>query len=120
MRTRAIPSGEWERLPERPALLDHVHPQDAQVLVVEDGDRIVGYLMAARVTHLEGLWIDPEHRNRAAVGRALRNAAPGLAERWGHSWAWAGSDTPLVKRVLERLGAARLALESYVFKLEGA
>jgi acetyltransferase (GNAT) family protein len=120
VRTRAIPCGEWDRLPERPSLLDHVHPQDAQVLVVEDEGRVVGYLLAARVTHLEGLWIESEHRNKAAVGRALRNAALGLAKRWGHSWAWAAADTPLMKRVLERMGAAKLALESYVFKLEGA
>lgn len=112
---------EWDRLSETelPCLLEKVRPEDAEVLVVEDGTRIVGCVAAIRVTHLEGLWIAPEYRGNVGLGRRLIRGARDVAGRWEASWVWAGAASDCMRSVLERLGAARLRLDSYVFKMEG-
>lgn len=72
MTTRLLPRGEWHRL--KGTLLETVTPDlrhDAQVVVVEDNAAIVGCWVLMPVYHAEGVWIAPEHRGKASVGRRL-------------------------------------------------
>jgi ribosomal protein S18 acetylase RimI-like enzyme len=119
MIARVLAKDEWARLAETelPALLDKVRPEDADVLVVEDVGRIVGCVAAVRVTHLEGLWIAPEYRGNAGLGRRLLRGSRGLVGR--SKWVWAGAASECMRSLLSRLGAVRLPLESYVLKVEG-
>ena len=118
MRTRVLPKEEWGRLSETelPCLLEKVKPEDADVLVVEDGDRIVGCVAAVRVTHLEGLWIAPNYRGNAGLGRRLVRSAQGIVRRCG--WVVSGVASDCMRDVMERLGAVKLERDTYVFASE--
>ena len=114
MTTRILPKAEWGRLWETglPPLLQKA--PDADVYVVEDGGRVVGCVAALRVTHLEGLWVAPEYRGNAGLGRRLIRGAKALAARC--EWVWAGADTDCMRSIVERLGGVRLKLDSYVMR----
>ena len=106
---RLLPREEWSRLPSQELL-----EPDSQVYVVEHDGEIVACGKALRVTHLEGLWIAPEYRGNAGLGRRLIRGAKLLAARW--PWVWAGADTECMRNILKRLGGVRLKLDSYVLR----
>src|SRR4030043_137058 len=74
MHVRELPLEEWDRVRN----LGHFatcglpNPEYSRILVVEtDEGQIVGIWFAMNVVHLEGLWIEPSHRGKSAVGRKL-------------------------------------------------
>jgi hypothetical protein len=74
MTTRVLPAAEWDRLEgtELDGLADRLSGDRAVVIVVEDSDgRIVGCWAAIWALHIEGLWVAPDHRGKAAVLRRL-------------------------------------------------
>lgn len=73
MITRVLPSREWSRLAgtDLGSVLPQCSSDTTLVLVVEDGDRIVGCWAALTVIHAEGVWIAPEHRGKSSVARRL-------------------------------------------------
>ena len=86
MNARILPPEEWDKLSVTGLLTigQTVRPEDIQIVVVEDGERIVSTMAVLRVTHFESLWIDPEYADiargsvRAVVigaGRAIGSAA---------------------------------------------
>lgn len=85
MRARVLPCEEWPRL--KGTLLEGVwpqfHPQMTRVLVVEQDGQIVGCSSFVSAWHVEGTWIHPDHRKKAAVGRRLWLAARRLCEALG-------------------------------------
>lgn len=120
MTTRILDATEWARVPtDLQAVLPHVVPSDAQVLVVEDEGRIVASWAVLRVVHLEGLWIDPAYRGRVSVARQLYTATVEAARRWTSGWAMTGADSDAVRGLLETAGAQRLTMDTYVLPLRG-
>lgn len=119
MTGRVLPREEWHRLTDEDRTFLVAAGDEAGVFVVEDGPKIVACVKALRVTHLEGLWIDPAYRGNASLGRKLIRGAEEIARSWPSKWVWAASASACMTSVLDRLGGRRLELESYVFKLEG-
>lgn len=121
MRARVLPASEYARL-ERTGmpLFPGVRPEDVDVVVVEDGEKVVACMTVLRATHFEGAWIDPEHRN-AGVTRALLGLATALAECRGSQWVFAGAENgdERMRGILARLGGTRAPMDTYVLPLRG-
>lgn len=120
MTTRTLPCEEWPKLAESGMLeaLRFMRPEDAQVIVVEDGGRIVGAWSVLRVTHLEGVWIAPAYRKGASVAKRLLTSTLHAARQWASPWAFTGAQTPEVAALLtDHLGAVRVPMETYVVPL---
>lgn len=105
MRTRILPRDEWHRLPDTGLLSVLWRTPDATVHVAEDGGKIVGCLAELKVTHLEGLWVDPAYR--VSAGRALLRLAREIVFRC--RWTLSGVTSDCMRRVMNRLGAKREA-----------
>lgn len=119
MTTRELPAHEWSRLTETeiPAVLPYMDPRDVRIMVVEDGDRIVGAWAVLRVVQLEGVWIAPEYRTRVSVARRLLIGTLDLARQVAPlaQWVYTGADTPAVARLLTKhLGALKLPYDAYL------
>ncbi|HEX6038918.1 GNAT family N-acetyltransferase [Longimicrobium sp.] len=121
MTTRLLPATEWARLDGCGLqIAPLVPPGDAEVVVVEDGGRIVGCFTVVRVTYLESVWIAPELRGNAGIVRSLYQRAFKLAAKWGR-WALGGAEdsNPAMGDYLERLGAKPIPAKFYAVPLEG-
>jgi hypothetical protein len=73
MTSRILPVAEWARLAHTPlagAALE-LDPERTSILVIEDGDHIVGCWAMCWCLHAECLWIDPPKRKRGGVLRKL-------------------------------------------------
>lgn len=81
---RDLPREEWPRLAgtELESIWP-VLPEDARIVSVEDGDRIVGCWGAFWQLHAEGVWIAPDHRGHAAVARHLLTGMRRIARESG-------------------------------------
>lgn len=117
--TRVLPPEEYFRLEGTEA--ETVWPlltDQAQVLVVEKNDQILGCWILQPVLHAECLWIAPEARRTGAVGRrlwgAMRNAVLGLGLR-GVQTAAVTED---VKALLDKVGATRLPGDHFVMTFQ--
>lgn len=88
--TRVLPSAEWPRLAgsELATVLPYVAVDDVQIVVVEDGDRIVAYQAVLRLPFLGGLWVDPAYRHRVGLWRRLVPATWDAVKRWTQQWAF--------------------------------
>lgn len=120
MTSRLLPREEWPKLADLQAstLLPYVPPDDAQMVVVEDGDRIVGVWAVLRITHLEGLWIHPDYRGRVSVARRLLVTTLAAARRWAPQWVMTGANDDCVRRMLDHVGAVKLPMDTYVMSVE--
>ena len=65
MIARVLPKEEWQKVShlEIATLVDLVRPEDIKIVVVESGEEIVATMSVIRMTHLEGTWVHPDHRN---------------------------------------------------------
>ena len=73
--------------------------------VVEVDGRIVAYWMIWKALHLEPLWIHPDHRGNAGIGRALIQQTLGVAAALGEAAAFAVMDPQgMGAGQIERLG----------------
>lgn len=108
MTTRLLPRNEWHRL--KGTLLETVSlPRDAEVLVVEADEQIVGCCVFLMQPHVEGAWMAPEHRRKAAVGRRLLAGMRRLVREHGSPNVWMMATNSESERLIQRLGdAARL------------
>lgn len=117
--TRILPEAEWGKLAQTdlPTVLPYVQPGTMQILVVEDGDRIVGMWAVWTLTHLEGLWIDPAYRHKPGVARRLKRETLQLAAQ--HSpWVMTAAQTPEIRTLLEHAGAVHIPGEMFVLNTE--
>jgi hypothetical protein len=121
LRTRILPPEEWDRLKETelPPLLPYISPDNAAMVVVEDGDKVVASLAVLRATHLEGLWIDPERRGNAGVARALLRQATELVRVRGEQWALGGCADDRMRRLIGKLGGVQVPMELYALWVGG-
>jgi ribosomal protein S18 acetylase RimI-like enzyme len=109
MKARILPAAEWPKLAG--TLADQawpVLPADAQVIVVEDGDQIVGNVTLFKAWHLEGAWVRPDYRGSVAVGRHLLRAVRDTALRIGAREVYAMAVDDVGRRLSTGLGEALL------------
>ena len=118
MTTRILPPDEWSKLEgtELEQAYPFLDPKESFVLVVEDGDRIVGTWAALRQVHLEGVWVHPDHRGRGAVAthllRAMGNA---VAEKFGVEVAWtAAANEDVANLITKHLKGIELPGQHFV------
>lgn len=116
MIARVLPQEEWSKLDvsQIPPLWTTLRPEDAQMVVVEDGGKVVAMLGALRITHFEGLWIDPDYRGNPGVCRRLLRESVKAARRWATDWAIGYSGTDQMNDVLERVGGRKMPVDTYV------
>lgn len=121
MKARILPREEWPKLAVTGIhpMETTLRPEDVQMIVVEDGDRIVASMGTFRVTHFESLWIDPEYRGNAGLGRRLIRAGFSAAKKWTDKWVWGASDTPHMNDVIGRIGGVKLPIESFMIQIGG-
>lgn len=119
MRARVLPPEEWEKVSDVPLLLNYSKPEDVRVVVVEDKEgRVVGQMVVLRIAHLEGAWIDPEHRNAGVVGALLKKTCE-TAQPWANKHVLAGAADENMVRILARIGAVHLPLQFYALGIGG-
>lgn len=113
MRARILRSDEWQNAEAFMApLMPYIRPESADIVVVEQDGRIVGQLGLLRITHLEGLWISPEHRGNAGVMRALIRQAGALLQLRGEDWVIGSAASDQMRGFGERLGK-QIPMELY-------
>lgn len=120
MTHRLLPPDEWPRLADTPQLgpvWAQLPVASASVLVVEDGDRIVGTWAFLHVLHAEGVYVDPAHRGRGAVARHLWRGMREIARLTGAAAVWTGANTDDVAALLLAHGATKFPVDSYVLPL---
>ena len=114
MTTRVLPFSEWNRLKDTdfPIVLPHVSEADLEVFVVEDEHgQIVGAWGEMR--RLEGLWIHPDHRKKAAVGRRLFYGMREHLRAKGVNWITTGAMDDTVRELLHAINAVPIPGDSY-------
>lgn len=118
MTTRILPRDEYAKLAGTE--LDTVWPlldqADGVVMVIEDGDQIVGCWAVMTVTHVEGLWIHPAHRGKASVGRRL---LLGMTRFLRGRTVVTSATCDDVRRLLERVAAQPLPGSHYMVTFGG-
>jgi hypothetical protein len=119
MRTRVLPREEWDRVQDHTPVFPGLPPEDMSIIVVEnDEGSIVASTMILRATHMEGTWVDPQHRN-AGVSRGLLRLANAVAQTFGASWLYTGAADDHTRDTLDRMGGTKLAMDTYVLGLGG-
>lgn len=122
MKSRILPPEEWERLEgtEVESIVPGLDPKHVAVLVVEDGDRIIGTWVLMRMAHVECFWIAPEHRGKAGVAARLLRSMRGLLMDWGTPCPLTASVTPEMTKMIKRLGGLPLPGEHFALPLGGS
>lgn len=100
MTSRILPVAEWPRLvgTEAEGLWPSLN-ETARVLVVEDGDRIVGVTVLMTVQHADCVWIHPDYRTRVSVWRRLRAAIEQHADA-----VYVAACVPVMKKFMRKVG----------------
>ena len=122
MMTRILPREEWSRLdgPEFREALHKVEPfcaADPQVLVVEDGTDILGYLFLLPFWHAEGAWVDPAHRGKAAVFGQLLLGLGTAAQALGVKVVFPASDSESMRDIIMGLGGVEIAAQLFALNV---
>ena len=122
--TRLLPQSEWDKLGDTdiPVILPFTRPEDIQIVVVEEQDRIVGAWAVLRVVHLEGAWVTPEYRGNGVVRARLMQAGLEAAQQWAGDWAMTAAkpDDEHVKHIITKhMGGIQVPMYSYVVPLRG-
>lgn len=115
---RVLPVSEWPRLDDTGArdLWRALNPETAEVLVVEDGKRIVGCLAVFPALHADGLWHATGYRQ--ALGHLAVQLRQAVQAR-GACGVIASILSDPMRRVLGHLRAARLDGEHYALPILG-
>lgn len=92
-------------------------PPSALVVVVEEGDALLGCFTLVPLYHFEAFWIAPQSRKKAGVFRALIRALGRLSHELGFQTVLAGALDSQVDHILRRLGALELPGRHYAWKV---
>lgn len=116
MTTRILPPEEWPHLAgtDAAALWPHLDPTRTRVLVVEDGEEIVGTWVFMAVVHAECVWVKPSHRGRVSVIGRLLQGLRDIGAAWGVDRVVTGATSPVVEDIIARLGGAAIPGHAYV------
>lgn len=118
MTVRVLPVEEYPRLEKQGPLALPFIPGQTDIVVVEDEKEIVARMMVMRMTHLEGVWIDPAHRNAGVVNALLRESVR-VASAWPDKWVLAGAADDTMRDILNRMKGAWWPGEFYMLGLGG-
>lgn len=120
MRSRVLPVDEWSKLAgtEAETLWPTLDAEHAQILVVEDGEKIVGCWTLMMVPHVECLWIDPSERARVTVARRLWLGMRALASQMGARVVWTAAVSDPVRGLLDHAAARKLDGDHYLLPME--
>lgn len=114
MTTRMLSRDEWATKLAGTELEAAVPYLDgAQVVVVEDGETVVGCWALIPYVHVEGVWIAPAHRGRGSVARRLLSGMRRAAQAMGVSTVMTAAISDDVRELLAHLGATKLPGEHY-------
>ncbi len=117
MQTRILPPDEWTRLQgtEAEALVPHLDPSHAAVLVVESDDgAIVGCWVALQTLHAEAVWLSPELQNPAPVAKRLVDGMFDIARAGDMRAIYTSALTDDVRKLIEKLGGSALPGTAHV------
>ena len=121
MTTRILPVEEWHKLDgteaaEARASLD---PERCAIIVVEEGDQIVGCHILLWVLHAECLWIHPDHRGKSSAARRLWGAVQAAAASVGSPSLWTAACDARVRGLLAHVDARELPGHHFVIPVKG-
>jgi hypothetical protein len=116
---RELPRSEWAKLAgtELEAVVPHL-PDSARVLVVEDGDQIVGCWCFVSLIHAEGVWTAETHRGRSSVARHLLAGMREIVTDMGAQGVITAAMDDTVRGFCTALGATELPGTHYAMPLE--
>jgi len=122
MNARILPPEEWARLDAAhlPPTIPFVPSRDVAVVVVEDdAGEIVACMSVLKVTHFEGVWVDPKWRGNAGVMGPLLRLAYAIPQVRGEQWAFGGAadDCPQMQGFMGRLKGVAMPLKFYALSL---
>lgn len=119
MHTRVLPRAEWAKLAgtELEAVWP-VLPDSAQVIAVEDGERIIACWALYALWHVEGVWIDPAYRKAGSAARRLLQGMWRLARGVGARTVLTGAISDDVRDLIGRLGGFKLPGDHYVLTVK--
>jgi len=121
MTSRILPFAEWHKLDgtEVAEARSSLDPARTAILVVEDGETIVGCHVLMWILHAECLWIHPDHRGKASVGRRLWAAVQRTARAAGVPSLWTAACDDRVRGLLAHVGATELPGAHFVLPVKG-
>jgi ribosomal protein S18 acetylase RimI-like enzyme len=93
-------------------------PDNAQIVVVEDGDTLAGCWAVYQQTHVEGLYVAPEYRHNPRVGRRLLQAMTNTALATGGATVQTAAVSEDVAAMLEKIGAVELPGRHFVMRIK--
>jgi len=113
---RLLEPWEWNRIVELlPDKSDRIpNPGLSTCAVAQDGDKIVGFLFAQYVVHVEPLWVDKDYRGEGLPERLWEAVAPRLKG----AVVYAFSPNGLIAKLLDHLGFEKLSWETYSKRVE--
>lgn len=119
MNTRILPPEEWHRLrgTELGEAYPFFDPDKTTIIVVEDGDRVVGCWSLLTVVHVEGLWIDSSYRKGATVGRRLIREMKALAKEKGYRAVVTTAQSDDIVGLVGNMGGHLLPGEHFVIPI---
>lgn len=119
MTSRILPATEWHRLTgtEVERIVPGLDPTRTAVLVVEDGDQIIGTWVLLLMAHVECFWIAPDHRGKAGVAARLLRGMRALLQGWRAPCPLTGSVTPEMTSMIERLGGVKVPGDHFALPL---
>jgi hypothetical protein len=81
----------------------------AKVILAYEGEKLLGTWSLYTMVHAEGIWIDPEHRGKAAVARALLTTLVNLVvSEFDAGVFMTASDKVSVERMVRSLGGVEV------------
>lgn len=121
MTTRILPIAEWPRLEgwEVGDVLVGRTADECKVLVVEDGEDIVGCWALVGLPHVEGIEVSPAHQGSGAVLRRLLSGMRHLLSEQGIQTVLTAAAEPDVAGLLEKFGAQKIPATFYALSFTG-
>ena len=121
MKSRILPKEEWGKLDVTglPQIGPTMDPADVQVVVVEEDGKVVATMGLFRAVHLEGLWIDEDHKGKAGTVRALLRETFDAGRRFGAEWMWGTSETSRMASILEKMNGIEIPAKSFIIPVGG-
>lgn len=95
-----------------------VLPDNAQVVVVEDGDKLAACWAVYSQVHCEGVYVAPEYRGNPRIGRRLLQGMVNTALAMGAATVQTAAIDDGVAAMLEKIGAVRLPARHYSMRIK--
>lgn len=89
-------------------------PDDTIVVYAREGEKIVGRSTIMQIPHIEGTWVDEQHRRSTLAPRLVAKVESIMKQaNKKASFAFIQNSQPEVAGYMERIGYARMPLEVF-------